>query len=298
MSKLLLIHNPSARGGKARTLLPGVLARFRSHGCRVDVLSTAGPGHGVDLAAEADLGAYDGVVAAGGDGTVHEVLTGYFRNPSSAKPPLGIIPVGTGNAFVRELDLVGPAWEKAVDIVAGGRTRQVDVTRFDTQGETYHSLNILGVGFVSDATEAAVRLKFLGSHAYLVAVVWQLLGLRTYPLHLTVDGDEVEVDACFATVSNSRYTGTTFLMAPQARVDDGLLDLVVLKEISRLRVIQIFRTIFTGTHVREPEVEYRQARKIRIDSLEPRVLNVDGEVLGTTPVDLECLPGAVTMFWP
>ena len=80
-------------------------------------------------------------------------------------------------------------------------------------------------------------------------------------------------------------------------MDDGLLDLVVLKGISRLRVIQIFRTIFTGAHVREPEVDYLQARTIRIGSAEPRVLNVDGEVWGKTPVDVECLPGALTMFW-
>jgi len=208
-----------------------------------------------------------------------------------------IIPNGTGNAFVREMDLFGTDWKKAVDAIARGKTRSVDVTRFETQGATYYSLNILGVGFVSDATETAERFKFMGSHAHLVAVIWQLLGLRTYPLRITVDGEMRDVDACFATVSNSRYTGTSFLIAPDAQVDDGLLDLVVLKGISRLRVIQIFRTIFTGTHVREPEVDYLQARTIRIEAAEPRVLNVDGEVLGMTPVDVECLPRALSMFW-
>ena len=295
--RLLLIHNPQAGFGRGRKLLPRIEERFRARGCEVEVRPTERPRHAVELVRDADLAGYDGVVAAGGDGTVHEVLTGYFRNPAPSRPPLGIIPNGTGNAFAREMDLLGTDWEKAVDAIARGKTRSVDVTRFETQGATYYSLNILGVGFVSDATQTAERVKFLGNHAYLVAVVWQLLGLRTYPLRITVDGEERDVDACFATVSNSRYTGTTFLIAPDARVDDGLLDLVVLKSISRLRVIQIFRTIFAGAHVREPEVDYLQARTIRIDSAEPRVINVDGEVLGMTPVDVECLPGGVSLFW-
>lgn len=295
--RLLLVHNPKAGFGRGRKLLPRIQARFRERGLEVDVLRTEYPRHAVDLVQAADLSGYDGVVAAGGDGTVHEVLTGLFRNPAADKPPLGIIPVGTGNAFVREQGLFGTDWEKAVDLIARGSTRDVDVTRFETEGEVYYSLNILGVGFVSDATETAVRLKFLGNHAYLVAVLWRLLGLRTYPLTLTVDGEARNVDACFATVSNSRFTGTTFLIAPGARVDDGVLDVVILKAISRLRVVQIFRTIFDGSHIHEPEVEHLQVRTLRIDSRVPRVLNVDGEVLGMTPVDLTCLPGAVPVFW-
>jgi YegS/Rv2252/BmrU family lipid kinase len=295
--RLLVVHNPQAGNGRGSRLLPHIEERFRTRGCDVHVRSTRSPGHATELVREAQLGEYDGIVAAGGDGTVHEVVTGYFQNPSRDGGPIGIIPNGTGNAFAREMGLLGSDWEKAVDAIVRGETRVVDVTRFETDGSTYHSLNILGVGFVSDVTETSVGLKFLGNHAYLLATFWRLLGLRTYPLRLTVDGDEMDVDACFATVSNSRYTGTTFLIAPRAEVDDGLLDLVVLKGISRLRVIQIFRTIFTGAHVHEPEVEYRQARKIRIEAAEPRVLNVDGEVLGSTPVDLECLPRALRLFW-
>jgi YegS/Rv2252/BmrU family lipid kinase len=295
--RLLLVHNPQAGNGRGVRLLPNIEERFRLQGCDVDVLSTHRPGHAIELVQEADLADYDGIVAAGGDGTIHEVVTGFFRNPSRDGTPIGIIPNGTGNAFAREMGLLGSDWDKAVDAIVRGETRTVDVTRFETDGATYHSLNILGVGFVSDVTETSVGLKFLGNHAYLVATFWRLLGLRTYPLRLTVDGDEMDVEACFATVSNSRYTGTTFLIAPRAEVDDGLLDLVVLKGISRFRVVQIFRTIFTGAHVHEPEVEYRQARRIRIEAREPQVLNVDGEVLGSTPVGMECLPGALRLFW-
>jgi YegS/Rv2252/BmrU family lipid kinase len=295
--KILLIGNPKAGHGRGGKVLPRIEARFRSRGCELDLRVTSHPGHGTSLTRDTDLSGYDAVVAAGGDGTVHEVLTGYYRNPGRTKPPFGIIPTGTGNAFVRDMDLLGSDWEKAVDTVVRGETRAVDVARFTTQGDVFHSLNILGVGFVSDVSETAVRLKFLGNHSYLLAVFYRLLGLRTYPMRITFDGQSESVDACFAVVSNSRYTGTTFLIAPRARLDDGLLDLVVLKKISRRRVIQIFRTIFSGAHVLEPEVVYHQARRITIETTSRRVLNVDGEVLGLTPIEVQCLPRDLRVFW-
>ena len=295
--KILLIYNPQAGNGRAHKLLGRVEARFQSHGCDLDLRLTEHHGHGITLTQEAELSRYDAVVAAGGDGTTYEVINGYYRNPGQIKPPVGIIPTGTGNAFVREMDLFGSGWGKAIDTIVRGETRAVDVTRFTTQGETHYSLNILGVGFVSDVTETAVHLKFLGNSAYILAVFYRLLKLRSYPLKLTIDGQAESVDACFAVVANSRYTGTTFFIAPKAKLDDGLLDLVVLKKISRLRVIQIFKTIFSGDHIREPEVDYYQARKITIDTEDPRVLNVDGEVLGLTPIEVECLPSDLRLFW-
>lgn len=295
--KILLICNPQAGDGLGRKRLPRIRDRFRAHRCALDLQLTEYPGHGIALTREAELSRYDAVVAAGGDGTVHEVITGYYRNPGLKKPPLGIIPAGTGNAFVRDMDLVGSDWERAVDTIVRGEARAVDVARFTTLDETRYSLNVLGVGFVSDVSETAVRLKFLGSHAYLLAVLYRLLSLKTYPMRLTFDGRSEHVDACFAVVSNSRYTGKSFFIAPGAKVDDGLLDLVVLKKISRWRVIRIFGTIFSGAHVREPEVSYHQARNISIDTQTPRVLNVDGEVLGRTPIEIECLPRDLKLLW-
>jgi diacylglycerol kinase (ATP) len=294
---ILLVYNPKAGHNRGRGLLPRIEDRFRSHGCEPDLRLTEHAGHGISLTEEADLSQYDAVVAAGGDGTVYEVVTGYYRNPNRTKPPFGIIPTGTGNAFVREMDLLGSDWEKAIDTIVRGETRAVDVARFTTQGEVHHSLNILGVGFVSDVTETGEHLKFLGPNAYLLAVFYRLLSLRTYPLRLTFDGQSQSVDACFAVVSNSRYTGTDFFIAPRAKMDDGLLDLVVLKKISRRRIIQMFRTIYSGAHIREPEVAYHQARKITIDTETPRVLNVHGEVLGRTPVEIECLPRDLRLLW-
>ena len=296
--KILLVHNPQAGGGRGRKMLPKIEGRFRSLGSDVELRLTERAGHGITVAEEADLSRFDAIVASGGDGTVYEVVTGYYRNRGKAKPPLGIVPCGTGNAFVREMGFFGPDWEEAIETVLQGEIRAVDVARFTTGGEIHYSLNILGVGFVSDVSETAVRLKFLGNNAYLLGVFYRLLKLRFHPLRITFDGHKESVEALFATVSNSRYTGTAFLMAPEAKIDDGLLDLVVVKRISRFRILRIFKTIFTGAHIREPEVVFHQARKITIETDEERALNVDGEVLGRTPIQIECLPRDLKLFWP
>ena len=105
---------------------------------------------------------YRGVVAGGGDGTLFEVINGYYQNPAQNKIPLGVLPVGTGNAFARDLGLDASRWEEAVDIIASGKLKQVDAGFFKTHGQDYYFLNILGLGFVADVGKTARRLKIFG----------------------------------------------------------------------------------------------------------------------------------------
>jgi diacylglycerol kinase family enzyme len=102
----------------------------------------------------------------------------------------------------------------------------------------------------------------------------------------------------FVEVANSRYTGTTFLIAPKARLDDGLLDVVLLKSISRIGLLRLFRTVFDGSHIRHPQVEYFQARSITVTESRPERLIPDGEIFGQSPASFECLPAAISFLWP
>ena len=142
--KLLLIFNPQAASGRASRLLPKIrdgLERFAS----IELVLTRHAGHAVDLVAEADLGAYDGIVAVGGDGTLFEVLNGLYRKEPQERVPLGLIPVGTGNAFARDLGLMPGEWQKGIDIIARKKLGRVDVARVQTRSETFHFLNIIGI---------------------------------------------------------------------------------------------------------------------------------------------------------
>ncbi len=259
---------------------------------------TAYPGHATALLRTADLSGYDGVVASGGDGTLSEVVNGLMQRTDATRPPLGLLPMGTGNAFARELGLMPGALEEALDIIQAGQTHNIDVGHYTQEGADRYFINVVNMCFAAEANRASRRFKLLGNTAYTLGVFQTMLRLRTYPLTLRLDGIDHPHDAVLLAISNSRYTGTDFLIAPNATVDDGLIDIVVLDPVSRRRLLRLFPTIYDGRHVDAPEVHHYRARTIEILASEPLVLSPDGELHGTTPVTFTCLPGALTMFWP
>jgi len=293
--RVLVVYNRKAANGRARSLQPKVEQAFEARGVEVEWRFTERQGHAVDLVREAELESFDGVVAAGGDGTVFEVVNGYFQNPAANRPPFGVLPIGTGNAYARDLGLKTRQLDRAVELIAGDGRRSIDVARFTTGGETYHYLNILGLGFVSDVGERAHRLKLFGNLSYTIAVVLQTMVLRSYPLTIELDGRVLERENTFCEISNTRYTAN-FLMAPEARIDDGLLDVTLLGPVTRRRLLTAFPKVFTGEHVGLDEVETFQARSISIRTAEPKVLAPDGEVFGVSPVEVECLHQALEVF--
>ena len=293
---VMLVYNPHAANRRAAKLLPAVKALFAKHKIDIDLRLTASPGHAVDIVREASFDDYQGVIAAGGDGTLFEAVNGYYRNTSSRRIPLGVLPIGTGNAFARDLDLDSGRLEEAVAIIARSRPRRVDVGRFTNGAESYYYLNILGLGFVADVTASAARLKAFGNIAYTFGVFARTLRLKSYSLRIEADGHLLERENIFAEISNTRYT-SNFLMAPGAKIDDGLLDVTLLGKISRRGLITSFPKIFTGEHIHLKEVETFQARHLRLSTPEPRLLTPDGELFGTTPVEVECLRRDIEVFW-
>lgn len=293
--KLLLVFNPHAAVGRAAKLLPALRAALERC-ARLEVLTTRAAGDAVERVARADLAGFDGLIAAGGDGTLFEVLNGLYAHPAERRIPLGVVPVGTGNAFARDLGLLPGDWEKGVGIIQAGRQRRVDVGRVTHADGAYHFLNIVGAGLPVDAMRTAERLKFLGQSAYSLAALWRAMRLQTYPLRLELDGEIIEQEALFVEISNSRYTGTSFQMAPAAEFDDGLLDVTVLRRLSRRRLLRLFPTIYDGRHVRHAEVLTRRAECVRLLAPAGLLLAPDGEFRGSTPAMVECLHRDLAIF--
>jgi len=294
--KLLVIFNPNAANGRAKKLVPVIRQYLADHSVAADFQFTKSASHGSQLTAEANLAGYDGVVAAGGDGTLFEVLNGLYRQAAEARPPLGVLPIGTGNAFSNDLGLVPGQWQQALDLILRQNVRQVDVGQVTAADEEYYFLNIVGIGLPVDAGLTAKKLKFLGNRAYTLGTLWRVLGLRSYPLRLEIDGEVIEQDNVFVEVSNSRYTGTKFLIAPHAEIDDGLLDVTLVQKLSRLRVLKLFPSVYSGRHLEYEEVTTYKARQIRIASPEGMLMAPDGEFAGHTPAEIRCLHRALSIF--
>jgi len=274
-----------------------IKARFTNLGINTRFMPTTHPGHGSELVAGTDLSEFDGLIAGGGDGTVFEVLNGLYEHPESARIPLGLLPIGTGNAFARDLDLRPGAWLDAIDLLHHGRTRKVDVGHVKSADRSYYFLNIVGMGFFADAGKSALKLKFLGNTAYTLAALWQVLKLKSYPLCIEIDGNEKRYDNILVSISNTRFTGTHFLIAPDALVDDGLLDVTILKRLPRRRLLTLFPSIYKGRHVEYEEISTHQAARINIRSPAAMMLAPDGEFCGHSPAEVTCLHRDLAIFY-
>ncbi len=293
---LLIIFNPNAAFGRTARKLAAIKIVFADLGIDACFKSTAHSGHASELVASTDLTDFDGVVAAGGDGTVFEVLNGLYKHPKSARIPLGLLPIGTGNAFARDLGLQPGAWPAAIDLLHRRRTRPVDVGRVKAANNEYYFLNVIGMGLAAEAGMTAKKIKFLGNTAYTVATLWQVLKLKSYSLIINIDGKDLRQDNILLTISNTRFTGTHFLIAPGAVIDDGLLDITLLNRLPRHRLLRLFPTIYSGRHVRHAAVSVYRARRITIHSPTGLLMAPDGEFRGTTPAEITCLPQDLEIF--
>ncbi len=294
--RALLIFNPQAANGRALKHLENIKSLLTEKGISLKTMLTEHRGHGIEILKNTDLKEFDTVLSAGGDGTLFETVNGIMKNPEERKPSIGIIPIGTGNAFVRDMDLETGNFKDSIDIISNGKLKKADVGKFTTKSETHYYLNIVGLGFVSDVNGLAQKLKIFGNLSYTIAVFIKLIPLKTYKVKLNIDGKEVERENIFVEVSNSRYT-SNFLMAPDAKIDDGYLDITLLNKTSRIRMIKAFPEIFTGEHVKLPEVETFKAKKLSIYTDEDKILTPDGEMVGASPVEIECLHKKIEVFW-
>ncbi len=291
MTRMRLIVNPAAGRGyairtaeHARRLLEGLGAAF-------DLVQTEAPGDGIRLAEEAAREGCSPVVAVGGDGTVHEVLNGLVRAHDNGGPigTLGVIPAGSGNDFdymFRAKDGLAGACRR----LAEGKTRLIDVGRIDDR----YFANAVGIGF--DAAVNIVSRKYRRLRGLLLYLLSALETIFVYYKAPTVcvnyDGTEVRGKMLLVSVGNGRRIGGGFMLTPSAEVDDGVFDLCLAREVSRLEILRLIPHVIRGTHVNKPPVTMVRARKIVVTSDGALPSHVDGEIytLDAHRLEMEVLP--------
>ncbi|MDZ7338250.1 MAG: diacylglycerol kinase family lipid kinase [candidate division KSB1 bacterium] len=301
---LCVIVNPKAANGRAGREWP-VCARVLSDVLKepFEVRFTERAGHAIELAREAAAQGFDLVVAAGGDGTVNEVVNGLAA--ALAHTRLGILSLGTGKDLVKTLG-IPPDIRRAAEVLAGGTVWRVDLGRaifVDHQGGHNQRLfvNVGDVGF-SGAVVARVNRssKALGGFlSYLGGLVTTLATYSNKLVHLTIDEviDEI-VTVNAVVVANGQYFGGGMWVAPEARADDGLFEVVVIGDVGRLEVIGNVPRLYRGTLGAHPKVRYFRGRRVTVTSGDEVLLDLDGEQPGRAPVTFELLPQALSCLVP
>jgi diacylglycerol kinase (ATP) len=296
--RFFAIVNPAAGGGRSAKLAGPALARLRAQGLHIDVIASTGPGHAVQLAREAYSQGYRRFLAVGGDGTAHEILNGVFaRNRTAERIALGFLPLGTGNSFLRDFTKKGA--EASLDALVANRTRPVDLVRLTHASGEIYSFNILSVGFTADVGALTNRVfKPLGHLGYLLGVFVGLVQLKRRAFVLRSD-DETEWDArrsLFLTFSNSKYTGGTMLIAPDADPSDGFIEFVRWGPIGRFGLLRMLPRLYSGTHLNHPLASRKAVKHVEFNIPVPVDVLIDGEIFSLECKTLDILPSAADIY--
>jgi diacylglycerol kinase (ATP) len=293
--RYLAIVNPAAGGGKRGKLLSPALDRLRAGGLQVDVAETQAAGQAADLARAAYRRGVRDFIAVGGDGTSYEIVNGLFPESVGNEPPtLGFLPLGTGNSFLREFSDRGV--EYAIESLLAGRRRACDVLRLTHRAGVIHYINLLSMGFSADvATLRERRFSSWGELGYLTSIFLTLARFNRRPFPTRMEGNSTFDDrrCLFVTFNNSKFTGGTMMIAPQAEIDDGRIEYVRWGPIGRLGLIRNLPTLYDGTHIKHPLAERKSVKRIEFHLDDPVDVMVDGEVLTLHCEELDVLPGAL-----
>ena len=297
----LLIVNPVAGQGRSRLARAALEETFAP--LLGGVCVTEKPGQAREAARSARVGGYDGVLVAGGDGTVNEAASGLLAAEGPSLP-LGIIPLGTQNVLVQELGLPTGDLVATRQIFQAGRTRVIDVGQVcgpALASETRVFLLMAGFGFDAAVVGDTLRpvKNLLGSAAYALATVGTLAKYQSTQVTLTLDGQEIRTRAYLVVVANAAsYAYGQIKMAPHAALDDGWLDVCVFERapLDRVGFASQLLSVLARRHLHDPRVRYYRAKTIALTSDPPISGQLDGDSLGETPVTLTLLPRALPVL--
>lgn len=286
----MLVVNPVAGRGKTLKILPYLLEVLKELEVPFEHRLTSGPGEATELARRAVEEGFSRVVAVGGDGTTQEVVNGIIGSSAA----LGVIPTGSGNDFAKAIG-VPLRLPEAVATLKGGRIRRIDLARL---GERFF-INGLGIGLDGAVAYRFRKMKRLGGElGYLWGAIHEALTFRGFPVELKAPNWDCKSRALLTGVCNGRYLGGNFQLTPHAQVDDGLLDIYMIRDMSPLKRLIEIPKVRRGTHLSLKEVEIHRAPWVEITLGHPLPAHMDGETFRLEPgrVKVEVVPKALDVI--
>jgi diacylglycerol kinase (ATP) len=309
--RTVVIVNPQSQGGKLGKRWPE-LAETLTRAFPYDVVHTQAQGDATRLAREALRSGAQRIVAVGGDGTLNEVVNGFFENgkPIAPDASLGVIPFGTGGDFRRTVNVPKEAADAAAVIATNHRQKvdvgKLDLTSHDGKPMQRMFLNIASFG-IGGHTDRLINEsgKKLGRMGYFTKGVQATLSYKNQRVQMRFDGsadDRVEITTYNVAVANGRYFGGGMMIAPNAELDDGRFDVVVVGDLSFFQLLRGFaRQVYSGAHLKTKGISSRRAKLVEAEAIDPNdkvEFDVDGEHLGRLPARFEIVPSSLWLIVP
>lgn len=302
----LFIINPTSARGTTLRAWASARKKIAALGIDFDEHVTTRAGEATEVTREALINGATRTIAVGGDGTLSEVVNGYLDHEGCAinkSAAIGLLPSGTGSDFRRSLRLTGQ--EDSIRTLLSSATRLLDVARAEFRNQDGASasrffINVASFGLGGDVSASVNRWRnslprWIGGRARFSAAAVAALGrYRNVRVSMRLDDErEIQISSNLIVVANGKFAGGGMMLAPDAQLDDGLLDVIVTDEATRWDVIKELPRIQRGGHLRNPKVKALRAREVSIDSGEPMAVDLDGEMVGYTPVNITLLPASI-----
>ncbi|HJV47419.1 MAG TPA: diacylglycerol kinase [Bacillota bacterium] len=294
MKRARLIYNPSSGREEFVKKLPEILDMFEQAGYETSCHATKGPGDATLAAQRAIQRGFDLIIAAGGDGTLYEVVNGMAER--KGRPPLGIIPAGTTNDFARAIGLPIRNVQKACEEIINGVPQPIDIGKINDK----YFINIAGFGALTDLTyEVPSKLKtILGQLAYYMKGIEKLPFIRPSQVRIETEFRVIEEEIMLFLISNSNSVGGLEKLAPHADLSDGKFDCIIVRKTTLPEFIRIASRVIKGDHIKEPDVIYFQTKRLKATSTANVMINLDGELGGELPIDFTALPSHIDVIMP
>lgn len=293
LDKITTIVNLTAGKGKCAKLWPEVEKHLSELGLLFEVRFTERKGDATRLASEAISLGTQCILAVGGDGTLNEVVNGISDRPVD----IGVIPTGSGNDFVRTLGLKPDDWRGACRIISAGHTEPFDLGKVNGS----YFINVAGVGFdaaVANCANVWAKQRFPGGVAYIAALLKVLVEYQPADITIELDDQNFSGKAWLVAVANAQYFGGGMWIAPNASTKDGLFDVCILGDLSKIGFLRAFPSVFSGKHLSHPAIHFFRSRQVKVSASAPLLVQADGELIGQTPINFGILPHRIRVFAP
>lgn len=289
MKRAIVVLNPVAGKGEGLSRKPWLIERLDQMELQYKLQVSQSEGEIEQIARNLDEKETDLLIVVGGDGSLVEAVNGLIGKSIA----LAVLPMGTGNDFVRSLeDKIDP--ETVLRAIETDSLRSVDVGMTNDR----FFINVTGFGIDSYILANMEKIKrfFGGSAAYFVSTIYTLLGYRSQRVRIRFDDQDFEKDVMLTAICNGRYFGGGMMISPNSCVDDGLFDLVIVRKLGKLKFIRLFKRVYKGTHIEVDEVEVYRSSRFVIESETEIPINVDGNLYGTTPLEVRVTAHRIQMY--
>ena len=294
-----LMVNPFSGKKKGKKIAEQVKTLLEEKSISVQTHFSTYSGELIELTANLTTNDSDIIAVIGGDGTLSEVVTGLMKSKKNCR--VGLIPAGTGNSIANDMKITST--EEAVSRICNGNYQSLDLAKVDLVAGlpgnengtlTRYSINLVTWGLGVDSTIKAEKMRWMGPMRYDVGILMAIMANNRRNAKLTIDGNTIEDDFTLFLIQNSQTGGSMLPLAPGASLDDGVMDIGILKKMKRGQILKAFGQLKKeGRHVFHPMVDYHRFKTLEISTPRPTAINIDGENIGSTPLKMEVMQGAL-----